>query len=84
MAAKTYAIVARPPPIRLSPLSAALGVNGLVICDCGSPHFRVGLAVGPTGNNFIRILECLDCGHQMPATHQSDAGLAPSIGFGQG
>lgn len=68
-------------PIKSSPLSAALGVNGLTICDCGCTHFRVGIAYNPdTGNNFIRILECADCGKQMTATHQSDAGLAPSVG----
>jgi hypothetical protein len=73
-----------PEPIRETPLSAALGVNSLVICDCGYDSFRIGLAYNPTnGNNFIRILECTDCGKQMPATHQSDAALAPSLNAAQ-
>ena len=71
-----------PEPIKTSPLTLALGVNGLVVCDCGYDSFRVGIAYNPeTGNNFIRVLECSDCGKQMPATHQADSGLAPSAGF---
>ena len=70
-----------PEPIKATPLSTALGVNGLVICDCGYDGFRIGLAYNPfNGNNFIRILECNDCGKQMVATHSSDAALAPSVG----
>lgn len=72
----------RPTPIKPSPLSAALGVNALTVCDCGNVEFKVGLAYNPTnGNNFIRILECVACGRQMPATHYSDGNLAPSTGW---
>ena len=68
------------PFITRSPLSAALGVNGMIRCDCGCTAFEIGLAINlVNGNNFIRILECCSCGKQMPATHQSDAQLAPSI-----
>lgn len=68
-------------PVKTTPLSAALGVNGITICDCGSTHFKVGIAYNPeNGNNFIRILECTACGKQMAATHNSDAGLAPILG----
>jgi hypothetical protein len=70
-----------PVPIKTTPLSAVLGVNALTVCDCGATAFKVGIAYNPdTGNNFIRILECVDCGYQMLATHQSDASLAPSVG----
>lgn len=61
-------------------LMAALGVNGQVKCDCGNVTFFVGIAVNPdNGNNFIRVLECQKCAHQMPMVHQSDAQLAPSL-----
>lgn len=72
-------------PVKSTALSNALGVNGIIICDCGKDHFKIGLAYNPkTGNNFIRILECVECGHQMPATHRSDASLAPTVGFSRG
>lgn len=61
-------------------LMAALGVNGLVKCDCGNINFLVGIAVNhDTGNNFVRVLECTECARQMPMIHKSDAQLAPSI-----
>ncbi len=61
-------------------LTAALGVNGQVRCDCGGIEFLVGVAVNmENGNNFIRVLECTVCAKQMPMVHQSDAQLAPSI-----
>lgn len=66
--------------IRQTTLTAAMSVNGQVICDCRADSFRVGLAVNEeNGNNFIRVLECCGCGHQMPMVHQSDAQLAPSL-----
>lgn len=69
-------------PLKSSPLTAVLGVNAVTICDCGAASFKVGIAYNPTtGNNFIRALECTACGHQMPATHKADSGLAPSAGF---
>lgn len=69
-------------PVKPSALASALGVNAIVTCDCGEPFFKVGLAVNlDNGNNFIRLLECAACGRQMPATHQSDAQLAPRIGL---
>lgn len=68
-------------PIKATPLSVALGVNALVVCDCGYDSFRLGLAFNEhTGSNFIRVLECVECGKQMPATHKSDAALAPCLG----
>jgi hypothetical protein len=61
-------------------LMAALGVNGMVKCDCGHTDFFVGIAINPeNGNNFVRVLECTKCAHQMPMVHKSDAQLAPSI-----
>lgn len=67
------------PYITPSPMQAVLRVNGLVQCDCGHTAFKIGLAV-MASNNFIRLLECCLCGKQMPATHRSDAQLAPTIG----
>lgn len=75
----------KPTPITSSPLSTALGVNGVVMCDCGSGTFKIGIAYNPTtGNNFLRVLECIDCGHQMPATHRSDDGTSPALADWQG
>jgi hypothetical protein len=69
-------------PIKASPLTLALRVNGLVICDCGHDRFRIGITYDTeTENNFIRVLECADCGSQMPVIHRADSGLAPSVGF---
>jgi hypothetical protein len=69
-----------PTPIKSSPLTAALRVNAIVICDCGKASFKVGISYNPNNeNNFIRVLECTDCGHQMPATHYADSGLAPAL-----
>lgn len=67
---------------RISPsaLSAAARVNGQMRCDCGCLEFSVGIAHNPdTGNNFIRILECITCGKQHLAVHKSDARIEPSI-----
>lgn len=67
-------------PVKSAPLSIALGVNSIVICDCGCTHFKVGIAYSPdTGNNFIRVLECTHCMKQMPVTHRSDVSLAPAL-----
>lgn len=67
-------------PIVPSPLSVTLGVNAIVLCDCRSSHFKVGIAVNPeNGNNFIRILECVECKRHMIATHQTDAGITPKV-----
>jgi hypothetical protein len=66
--------------VKPTQLAQALRVNGQVMCDCGCSSFRVGLAYEPvTGNNFIRLLECIVCGKQMPMVHKSDAQLAPSL-----
>lgn len=70
----------KPLPVKASPLTRALGVNAITVCDCGKAEFKVGIAYNElTGNNFIRILECIACGHQMPATHKADSGLAPAL-----
>lgn len=42
-----------------------LGVNGLVICDCGHREFRIGVTSDAKGNSFIRLLECTKCEHEM-------------------
>lgn len=71
-------------PIKTTPLSIALRVDALVRCDCGCTHFRVGAAyVEETGNNFLRLLECVECGHQMPTVHRADDSLEPSLSMGQ-
>lgn len=63
-----------------SGLKAVLGVNAQARCDCGNVSFEIGIAVNPSnGNNFIRLLQCTKCGGQLPATHQSDAQLAPAL-----
>jgi hypothetical protein len=68
-------------PLTTSPLTLALGVNALTVCDCGASHFKVGIAFNPvTSNNFIRVLECLACDRQMAVVHMADSGLAPSVG----
>lgn len=78
-------LIPTPKPTRPSLLSTGLGVNGLVVCDCGQATFKVGIAYNErNGNNFLRLLECTSCGHQMPATHKADDGLSPSITQRQG
>lgn len=68
------------PPVKSTPLSLSLGVNALTVCDCGATAFKVGLAYNSeTGNNFLRLLECVACGFQMAVIHQADSGLAPSV-----
>lgn len=66
--------------IRRSPLAATLSVNAQAQCNCGCVTFQVGMAAptGPEGSNFIRILECTDCGRQLLTIHAPD-GLAPGI-----
>ncbi|MGD9766812.1 MAG: hypothetical protein AB7U62_04140 [Pseudolabrys sp.] len=67
-------------PVRPTPLSRALSVNAVVICDCQQATFKVGLTLNTeNGNNFLRILECTACGNQMPVTHCVDSGLAPAM-----
>ena len=64
-----------------SALCQATGVCAQIRCDCGNLTFEVGAAINPfNGNNFIRVLECTKCRHQMPIVHKSDAGIAPMIG----
>ena len=48
-----------------------LGVNGLVVCDCGHRKFIIGTKEDALGNNFIRLLECGDCGKEMATPFQS-------------
>lgn len=71
-------------PIKPSSLSMSLGVNAIVLCDCGCSYFKIGVAVNPeNGNNFIRILECVECKKHMLATHESDTAITPRVGFRQ-
>lgn len=66
--------------IKPTPLTAATGVNGMMMCDCGAVYFKVGVAVNlENGNNFIRIIECVTCARQQTVVHETDAGLAPSV-----
>ena len=66
---------------KLSPsaLMAVNGVNGQAVCDCGSVEFLVGIAITKNGNNFVRVLECVTCYHQLQVVHRSDAQVAPAI-----
>ena len=41
------------------------GVNAIVICDCGHTAFKVGIEADPIGNNHIRCIECIACGHKL-------------------
>ncbi len=52
-------------------LCQKLRVNGLTICDCGHRAFYVGVETDAIGNSFIRLLECIKCGHEMPVPYQS-------------
>lgn len=52
-------------------LCQELGVNGVVVCDCGHRQFVIGIEVDATGKNFIRLLECVKCGHEMSVPFQS-------------
>ena len=40
---------------------AALGANGLAVCDCKAVTFYVGLKSDEQGNNFILGLICPAC-----------------------
>jgi len=48
-----------------------LGVNGVVVCDCGHRKFMIGVKADALGNSFIRLLECGDCGKEMAVPWQS-------------
>ena len=48
------------------------GFNGLVVCDCGSTAFRVGVKA-QDGHNHIRVLECCVCHEQMPIPWQGES-----------
>lgn len=69
--------------IRTSALSSMLSVNAQAVCDCGAITFQIGIAApadrDPTGANFIRILQCTDCGKQLPTIHHQPDGLAPAL-----
>lgn len=70
--------------ITITPLTAAMAVNAQVVCDCGNITFEIGIAVNrENGNNFIRVMQCCACRKQMPATHQSNAEIEPSIMSGR-
>lgn len=62
-----------------TPLTAALGVNAQVKCDCSEVRFEVAIAATESGNNFLRALECISCHKQMTLVHRSDSGLAPAL-----
>jgi hypothetical protein len=36
----------------------------MMICDCGSHTFKIGIEVDLVGNKYIRCVECADCGKQ--------------------
>lgn len=54
-----------------------LNVSGAVVCDCGNLSFRIGLEVDAVGNQFIRLLECEKCGHEMPVPWKSFSNHPP-------
>lgn len=68
-----------PPSPKFKPNSAAVapiifpGVNGCVLCDCGSTSFRVGVERDDIGNNHIRCVECNVCQRKL-AVPYFDAG----------
>ena len=47
------------------PVAGHPDVNGIAFCDCGATKFFVGLEVRPNGDNFIKLLECVECDLQM-------------------
>ena len=58
-------------------LAQQLNLNGVVVCDCGHREFLIGVASDARGNSFIRLLECTECGHEMPVPFRSFSASPP-------
>jgi hypothetical protein len=54
------------------------GVSNMMICDCGSHTFKIGIEVDLVGNKYIRCVECADCGKQTAVLLRS-AEVRPAV-----